>query len=335
MASGGVNSWPDYMQYAQCLLFSGADADSFDGAGTWRNGSFFLEQDLNSARSSNPYSGAAAFDPTLILADIQTKDEEFEDAVGSLSPEGNFEDFLQTSRRELSSVDIIEADDVTDLDIDDEIDQQARAVENRITPEMLRSAGRLAVSYHQANGLRSTGFVFGLADLERAQADKVTDFRDKARGDALAIKLQYQAQGGLAKQKADFEGKALDYRAQTQYALAGAVELLRQNLSKVTLTGDIVARRLDVGKTKIVAFKEQNDMGVMLDVKESTWDLDLYAYFGNFLASVSGSTYRTAGEASWWEKAISTALGAASLAPQIKSGLDWVKGLGDDDKWLG
>ena len=63
----GVASWPDYMQYFQALMLTGSDVDDADGTGAWRDGSFFLEQDLSTARAAAPYSGKSAYNPKEVI----------------------------------------------------------------------------------------------------------------------------------------------------------------------------------------------------------------------------------------------------------------------------
>ena len=328
----GVASWPDYMQnFHSMLVLNLLPADLDDVAD--RSGSFFLEQDLITARAATPYAGKSPFDPAEVLDNIVTALENYEDRVDDFGFADEWPNALATARSEIGKEARPVPIDVEELDIDDAVDQGARAVENRITPEMLRASGRLAVGYHSANGVRSTGFLFGLSDLERVQADKITDFRDKAVTEAMLVSLRQTAQGNLEKQKMDFEGQALGYRAVMQYSLASASELLRQSLAEISLHGDKVVKHSETGKIRIVAGKEQNDMDIALSVKDTTWNLDLYAYAGNFMAAISGSTYKTAGEASGWERVLSAVSGAASawpiVGPIIGDAWDWLTG-GDD-----
>lgn len=316
--SGGVNSWPDYMQYTHWWWLSDEKTDS---AGQRAVGNTFnMDDDLTTARAANPYTGKAAYNPEDDLSVAEVAYQDYRDQVVALIPATDLAtdlatvegDYLQTAELPIPE----------DMDIESDVDEAVTAYESKLTPELMRSIGRFCASRQENNAVSGSGFTFGLMELERTHLDKVAEFRANIHTKFRETAFQFKATRDL---------KAMELK----YAWLGAgLELLSKlRLSKVASYMDVLKAGGEIAKLGVVARKEQHDMDLALGAKSATYNLDLYAYGGNLLAAVSGGVYKTAGEMSDFSKVLSGVAATAGAIGSVKQGYNAINDIFGWPEW--
>jgi hypothetical protein len=118
------------------------------------------------------------------------------------------------------------------------------------------------------------------------------------------------------------------YDADLRYKVFGddAIKLIALKLQYKKLMSDMT---LESRRIKIVAKKEQLDSQLVIDEKDALWDLEIYKYGANFLASIAGAAVAQGAPipgASMTQSAIGGALAGAGIGTMIAPGVGTVIG---------
>ncbi len=148
-----------------------------------------------------------------------------------------------------TGLDALVSNILDDTRIDDSVTEFSADLGARLTAEVLP---RFQAGMRDINAVVSSAFVIGQAVLEDGNTRQVAkysaDLHMKAWGDDALRLIALKIEG---------------QKALTHYAA-------------------------EINRLNIVAKKEETDVNAEIDVKDSLWDLELFQYGGNLLASISG-----------------------------------------------
>lgn len=134
--------------------------------------------------------------------------------------------------------------------IDDAVTEFSEDLGNRLTSEVLP---RFEAGMRDINGVLSSAFVIGRAIIEDGQTRQV------------------------AKYGADLHLKAFG---------DDAIKIIQMKLEFQKVVSSLI---IEANRLKIVAKKEEADGNLKIDESDALWDLEVYKYGGNLLASISGA----------------------------------------------
>lgn len=138
--------------------------------------------------------------------------------------------------------------------IDDAVTEFSEDLGNRLTVEVLP---RFEAGMRDINGVLSSAFVIGRAVIEDGQTRQV------------------------AKYSADLHLKAFS---------DDAIKIIQMKLDFQRVVSSLI---IEANRLKIVAKKEEADGNLKIDESDALWDLEVFKYGGNLLASISGATIST------------------------------------------
>ena len=177
---------------------------------------------------------------------------------------------------------------LSDSRIDDAVDEYSLDLGNRLIVEVLP---RFEAGMHDINAVVSSAFPLGRAVIEDGQTRQV------------------------AKYSADLHMKAFGDDA------------LRLVMFKLESQRALSAMVIEANRMKIVAKKEETDINLKIDESDALWDLELYQYGSNVLASIgSGVANPKLKGPSTAQSVIGGALSGAAAGTMINPGWGTVIG---------
>lgn len=99
--------------------------------------------------------------------------------------------------------------------------------------------------------------------------------------------------------------------------LEGSSQILKLMLQRVAFEEGYMKTVVESNRIRIVAKKEQADTVMAIDEKDATWDLEVFQYGGNLLASISGGTGSSAKTPSTAQSMIGGAMSGAAAGAMI------------------
>ena len=197
---------------------------------------------------------------------------------------------MQTLVTLLSSgtgLDALIADVLSDVRIDDAVTEYSLDLGDIITTEVLP---RFEAGMRDINAVVSSAFVIGRASIEEVRLRQV---------DKFSANLHMKAWGD------------------------DALRLIALKLESQKAASHMIA---EVNRLKIVAKKEETDDGHEIDQSDAVWDLEVFQYAGNLLASI-GSGVAGKKRKSPLSSAIGGALTAGAAAAMMGGGAPIIAGV--------
>jgi len=267
MGGGSSVSYPEHILNMHEAWLSGQDMsdESWSGHGNYCN----VADDILAARRAtggSPFANVLAYNPDSQLDMAQEKLDEFLNEVLQIAPQDDVE----------AAIDAVAAKLENAMDYTDEIDAVVNNAEARSIAEMQRAVSRFAAGMFDLNAVMTTQFTTGIALLEQARASSVSD---------LEMRLHLQA-----KQE----------RSTALVPLVAAI--LERSTQKAKGLQSVAALQGEFSKQYVVAKNEQLAMDLEMELKDATWDLDLYKYGISMLGAPAGTAAIPAPEP--WEKAL-------------------------------
>jgi len=213
---------------------------------------------MNDALGASPYAAATAYDPDADIASYIAAVGDFRTTVAALI--GHME-LAPTLPTVVSEADITA--DVANLE-----SQVETLKDNRLTGTVIP---RFEAGMRDVNAVVSSAFVIGRAVIESEADAEVT--REAARHGSklrIAVKATDAQVGELNLKEAELVNKAYQVGA---------------DFEKVAAQLMVEAYRI-----KIVAKKEEADTNQEYDVADAHWDLEVFQYGANVMASPAGGT---------------------------------------------
>lgn len=209
---------------------------------------------INAAYGNSPYIGINAYDPTTTLATAEVPVT----TLSGLSLTTALSDALAEIPLVAAVVDPL----VTDmtLKITPAVAAYSAMVDNEVQTKVLPKFRR---GMQDINAVQTSSYVIGEALI---MAEETRD---------------------IAKFAADLELRAYDKR--NDMIVQVSDHILRSVQTNLTFHQTIAHVATEFARIKITAFKEQVEADAELDEKDAEWDLKLFQYGGNLIASIAGA----------------------------------------------
>lgn len=210
---------------------------------------------IKNAIATNPFTGLTPYDPTTDIAAMATAISTFQTLVTAMDPATDFDTYWTAA---LASVD-------ADISPDTYIAARALAHGNALDTELVTKViPRFNAGMRDINGVQTSTFVIGRALIELDRNDKM----DKFMAD-----MRYQADAKRG-----------------ELAQSLTAEMVRMYLQKMEYQRTIQASSIEKNRLGIAAEQDYNTELKALAADEARWELEVYKYGGNMLASITGGT---------------------------------------------
>ncbi len=324
-ASGSID-FPTYLKEVHADLLADGEPD---GTGlTLINTSLVAVMNVALGAGGNPYvdatrpSGAKAYDPSTLLTAMQTEFSEFDTAVDALADTTTWNSFIDNVKTKLAESGMFPTPTfldalstaltglttaATSVLSSTPISDFISSVEAEELSSFQRSIGRFASGMADINAIQTSSFIIGLALREQDYENKIERLRRETHLETFrTIVLE-----GI---RAHLEASLKQQGVRDQMLSVGVEQTLRLLDHKTRNLKDSAALLAEINRISIVANQEQTNTNLDLDVKEATWDLEVFSYASNLMAGISGGTGST-GKAplSTAQSVLGGALGGASV----------------------
>lgn len=332
----GTVGWPDWMENSTAHLLFGYGSDLTGGEYPGISGSDSLNLSLFDVMNTalgvggNPFENKTSFDPNAALtpaanspikrmSDAQTNRES---NVNAVNPETDWKaavDAITTKFSSLSSIDFLDnlstsltgmITAVQNLVDGSKITDATTAFENSQLPKFMRGVGRFAAGMADSNSTMSSAFIIGLAMLEEEFGRQVSDFEANLTNQLYNSLVTTSLQDYLRAQVLRVQNK-------DTMVIQGSQVILDLEKTKESLLNQLTSIKVDLERLIIVAEKEKVDAQLDIDYQGAKFDLDVFNYGGNMLASPSGSAVYAPPQVSRAQSALSGALSGASIGASI------------------
>jgi len=305
--SSGQVGYPAYVERIHENWLEGAANDTIDASVT---------EVMNDALGASPFVAAVAYDPDADIA-------EFIAAVGDFDTITNA--FIGTldlvmNPVAMPTVSVTIPSKITEAAITTDtakLEAQLNALKTaRLTGAVIP---RFEAGMRDINAVVSSAFVIGRAVIESDADAEVT--RDTAsHGSKLRI-----AVSPTSVQVADIEVKKSQLNIQaadsdlkeSHLDLQNRDFVLKAQQARMDAERMLVQLMIEAYRIKIVAKKEQLDIDQGYDVADAKWDLEVFQYGANVMASVAGGTSYPTGDKNKAASAIGGALSGAAAGAMM------------------
>lgn len=238
---------------------------------------FNLADELNTAKDLNPYTGVSAYNPDLVIAEIDSTCQDFLDLVADLSPEDQLRVAIELATDQADSV----------FNDNSHIDAAVKAFERRGKDSYMRSASRAYAEMLGARSVMTTVWDNTVAYMENQRQAEVNDYDAKLR-------LTHQDQ-------------------RIQYIQSTAQNMLAQVSQQLQAYQTAVELKMRVGIAHIAGKNDKITADLAYDRNEVLWKLDMFpGYVAGMVSSYTGGV-PSSREPSFGDKAMSALFGAAQL----------------------
>lgn len=214
---------------------------------------------LNAAWANSPFAAAVAYDPDSALDNMDAAVAAFDIVVDALDYDGDWEAAVDTA------VAKVDADIVTDTYIDEETDAYEDILDDTIISKVLPE---FRTGMRDINAGMSSAYAIGEAHIWAMRDRDVAKFTAD-----LQIKLATQ---------------------RDELVMKGVESILKNLVLRVEYEKSVAHITSEVNRIRIVAKKEEADQNLSIDENDAKWDLELFAYGSNVLASISGAAVSAA-----------------------------------------
>jgi hypothetical protein len=104
--------------------------------------------------------------------------------------------------------------------------------------------------------------------------------------------------------------------------------LIKLHMAKIDYQKTVTGIAIEANRIKIVAKKEQSEQDLKIDEGNAKWDLEVFQYGSNLLASISGGTANPTQHTPPWQSAIGGGLSGAAMGAQLSSSMGYGSGTG-------
>lgn len=248
--SSGKISWPSYFQdQHKRLMFEGVPTSSVDGSS---NSEIHMETALLEAWDNSPYNAAVTYDPAT---EVEANEGELAELKVLIDAQDATTDWPALLDVVLAKIDA-EFDNSTErLAVVEEYDRQK-------TPAYLREVGRFSAGMADVGASNSSAFAVGLAIMAMQNLQDTSGF---------AAKLALQ-----------------DRSVKWQLTQAGTSEAMRLHMFNVEAKRNLTTTTTEVNRIDVLLNREYLDRDLELSVKDHLWNLELFQFGGNLLATAQG-----------------------------------------------
>ena len=244
---------------------------------------------MDAALGASPYTLATAYNPQPQLAymsdSVNTFDTRYQAAVNEM----DYEKIIQEIKDSLDEYTITEEEILASVAaFSDSLNHE---IETTMIPRFQRGM-------QDINAVQSSSFVLGKAMIEEEVVRKIAQYE---------ADLRIQREKIRSTERVSNIGASL----QTYMQMIGM---------KLSYADSIAKLFVETNRMAIVAYKEQYDKDFELDSSNALWDLEVFKYGGNLLASIGGGTAVSgANKPSQAVSALGGAMSGAAAGAQIGS----------------
>lgn len=274
-AAGEVNYPPHLLMIQQEMLYGahGSDHEAVaavsDGTYAGANSQFTFDvtTDIESARAAaggSPYATIVSYDPSTELGLLRNRVDEVARVVKGLNPLADFKAILKATDEALALADFDDPFDAT------AINNLVTAFDNETKTDHLQQVSRVLIGAFDARAIVSTGSQMAVAIAEDSRLKAVETYRRQLE---------------LDRDNQRFQQKML----KNQNLVSATNEAVRMYSLQVQAGLNLAALEDGAAKTSIVAQMDRINFDILNEVKDATWDLDLYNYANATTSSIAGA----------------------------------------------
>jgi len=282
MGSSGSGGSSGKIKYpAYMEAFHGSMLDD-DGTDTFANS---VVDAINAAYGNSPFMSVVAFDPSTDITAMVSAITAFDTAVDALDNETDWSSAMTAAE---TAVDSLIDDTYINADINAFSDLLDDERDTKVLP-------RFKAGMRDINAVMTSAFVIGEGLIEAFGARDVTKY-----GTELRMKMNLQRTDGVIK---------------------SAEVMLTTLMSIIGYERDLAHYTVEVRRLSIAAGKEQDDRDLWIDEQDALWDLALFQYGNNALASIAGAAATTKDkQISQAQSAVGGAISGAVVGNMIAPG---------------
>lgn len=270
----------------------------------------------NQLFDNSPWTAYTAYDPDSDISAWEGEIANFFALISGIADEGNWADFYdqaETSIPDAADIDLSDVNGITDAEIDNDIDAFSDQLSNDLTTKALP---RFRRGMQDINAVVSSAFPIGEAVLEAFRLTEVARHGSSIRLTAAGKNADIE----LGKANIRVENEKL--KTQVKFFRVQASELmLRLLIDRIGWNEAYMKTFIEANRIKIVAKKEENAVNMKIDEEDALWNIELFQYGANVLASIGGGVSNPKiKEPSAVQSAIGGALSGAAAGGQITGG---------------
>lgn len=285
-----------------------------------------IATDITIAQSANPYSTAVAYDPDCVLAASNFVISQFYDLVVAIDPvvdwaanfdiaEAKFHEQVITTITDYAFSSIFDYAHVADLISSFQSDLEARR-DNDFKPAY-------KVGMQNVNAVMSSAFTIGDALITAQVARDVANFSADLNFKNEEKLLQYeqvQAEENTAHNRNVIARNQLEISqavSKGQFGVSGSQAISSLLSTQLQFGVAISNLTTDANRIKIVSKQEETDKNLKYDRQDAVWDLEMYQYGSNVMASIAGTALKQESEVSTGASVLGGALTGAAVGAAI------------------
>lgn len=321
-ASGAID-FPDYMEDTHHNWLKGDAVGSGDGM----TNSIVDLMEVAHGVSGNPYENEGAFDPNAALtltsnSPLKNMADQFSatkllfDALDAETDWKSYVDAAATKLTKFSTIDFLSGlstaisgllSAVESALSSTSITNMVTAFENNKKTRFLRDVGIWSAGMADVNAVHTSSFIMGLAVQQIEFSNSVDQYERELKANTYTA---------LIKSSIDAHVKAevLRVGSEDTMILQGPDIMGKLEHLKTQAQAQLVQMKAEVEKLTIIAMREREERDLEIDVDEALWDMEVYMYGANVMASISGAA---AGRKSTQMSKGQTTLGGAMAGASI------------------
>lgn len=245
----GVVDYPDYMKdYHENILGDGVLTDDATDI-------------MEAAQGASPFAAAVAYDPDTPIADMETAVAGFNAMLAAIIETTDWAALFTQAETSIGATDGI-SEAVITADVDAFADELDDEILTKVLP-------RFQAGMRDINAVTSSAFVLGEAVIE--------GFRDReVAKHSSALRLSAAGKNAII----ELDDKKM--------YLEGSSQMLRFLMTKYSWEESYMKTVIEQRRIKLVALKEEIDTNIKIDEADALWDLQVFQYGSNVLASIGG-----------------------------------------------
>lgn len=208
---------------------------------------------MDAALGSSPFAALTAYDPDVQITAFEAAIAGFDAIIAGVNEESDWDSLYDQA---VSSVDTISDAEIT-ADVSAFADEQDDEIITKVLP-------RFEGGMRDIGAVLSSAFVLGKSNIEGFRDRDVARHSSKLRISAVADRSRLYIE-------------AVD-------------QMLRLKLSRISWEEAYARMIVESQRIKIVAKKEETDTNRTIDESDARWDLEVFQYGANVLASIGGGT---------------------------------------------
>jgi hypothetical protein len=286
MGSGGGGSSSGHVSHSAYL-------ESIHGE--WLNNAgadhslYSITDVINALYGNSPWTSLVAYDPAAPIAAWEATLDAFAAVLAGISYTTDWASFHQQAIVSIGAAPNIAtpaAALITAAQADDEIVAYGDLLDDRIDANVLP---RFRRGMQDINSVVTSAFAIGEAIIEAFNNRDLAKYAADVR---LSV-VNKNADIGIENARIQLDANKANASVSSTYAdlyVRASEQMLRLMLQTIAFEEGYAKLSVESNRIKIVALKEQTDMDAKIDVEDSLWDISLFQYGGNLIASIGGGT---------------------------------------------